>query len=674
MLLMKKNVRLFDKILVANRGEIAIRIIRAARELGIRTVAVYAEADKESWHITYADEAYCLGEQELSDTYLNVEKIIQIAKETGADAIHPGYGFLSESPLLVEACEQSGITFIGPDTKAIKLMGNKIESRAFIHKIGVPTTAGVTGDADTLIREAKKIPLPVLVKAASGGGGKGMRIVHDLAELPEVIETTQREAKSYFGDGTVYIEKYVVEPRHIEIQVMGDKHGNAVHLFERECSLQRRYQKIIEESPSPTLTPEVRKKMGEAAVKITKGIGYSNAGTIEFLVDKDLNFYFLEMNTRIQVEHPVTEMVTGIDLVQEQIKVAAGNPLSFGQKDITQQGHAIECRVYAEDPANNFLPSPGKMVLYREPESHRVRIDAFTNKPATVQSFYDPMIAKVIVWEYTREHARLKMIEVLKDYIIHGIKTNIRFLIELLQEENYINNTISTKFCDDHLDKLVSASQTKRGQIVNDAPLAAYVLYFLNSKAFRKHNDSIWHKIGYWRDVLSLNLKMDNSDHEVLVYPEKKGIWELIIGDRIYIVEIPHLSEHKITVKAKEGIFSAYISHDNYGNAYVSCNGHIFNIHRSDLLIKEDVYTGIESPDGGGDGLIFTPMPGKVVKVNVKRGQEVKKGQVLLVVEAMKMENNILAPRDGIVEKVSVSGGKMVDGSAPLITMQNIEQ
>jgi 3-methylcrotonyl-CoA carboxylase alpha subunit len=252
-LLMKKNVRLFDKILVANRGEIAIRIIRAARELGIRTVAVYAEADKESWHITYADEAYCLGEQELSDTYLNVDKIIQIARETGADAIHPGYGFLSESPLLVEACEQSGITFIGPDTKAIKLMGNKIESRAFIQKIGVPTTAGVTGDAATLLREAKKIPLPVLVKAASGGGGKGMRIVHDLAQLPEVIETTQREAKSYFGDGTVYIEKYVVEPRHIEIQVMGDKHGNAVHLFERECSLQRRYQKIIEESPSPTL-------------------------------------------------------------------------------------------------------------------------------------------------------------------------------------------------------------------------------------------------------------------------------------------------------------------------------------------------------------------------------------------------------------------------------------
>jgi 3-methylcrotonyl-CoA carboxylase alpha subunit len=670
---MKKVVRLFDKILVANRGEIAIRIMRAARELGIRTVAVYAMADKDSWHITYADEAYCLGEQELSDTYLNVEKIIRIAKDTGADAIHPGYGFLSESPLLVEACERSGIVFIGPDTKAIKLMGNKIESRAFIQKIGVPTTAGVTGDAETLLKEAEKIPLPVLVKAASGGGGKGMRIVHDLSQLPEVIETTQREAQSYFGDGTVYIEKYVVEPRHIEIQVMGDKHGNAVHLFERECSLQRRYQKIIEESPSPTLNDEVRKKMGDAAVKITKEIGYSNAGTIEFLVDKDLNFYFLEMNTRIQVEHPVTEMVTGIDLVQEQIKVAAGNPLSFGQEDIKQHGHAIECRVYAEDPANNFLPSPGKMVLYREPETHRVRIDAFTNKPATVQSFYDPMIAKVIVWEYTREHARLKMIEVLKDYIIHGIKTNIRFLIELLQEENYVNNTISTKFCDDHLDELVKASETKRGRIVNDAPLASYVLHYLNSKNFQPNNGNIWSKIGYWRDVLAFQLKMDNIDYEILVYPEKKGQWEVIIGEQSYLVEIPYMSENNITVKAKEGIFSACISHDNLGNAYVSCNGHIFNIHRADLLIKEDVYTGIEGPDGGGDGLIFTPMPGKVVKVNVKKGQDVTKGQVLLVVEAMKMENNILSPRDGVIEKVSVTTGKMVDGSAPLITMQNVE-
>jgi len=669
---MKKSNILFDKILIANRGEIAIRVMRAAKALGIRTVAVYAEVDKDSWHVSFADEAYCLGYEELSDTYLNVEKIIDIARETRSDAIHPGYGFLSESPALVKACEESGITFIGPDTRAIRLMGNKIESREFVQKIGVPTTQGIVGDTETLIREAGKIPLPILVKAAAGGGGKGMRIVNDLSEIESVIESTTREALSYFGDGTVFIEKYVVEPRHIEFQVMGDKFGNAVHLFERECSIQRRYQKIIEESPSPTLTDEVRKKMGEAAVKITKEIGYSNAGTIEFLVDKDLNFYFLEMNTRIQVEHPITEMVTGIDLVQEQILVAAGNPLGFSQEDISQNGHAIECRVYAEDPANNFLPSPGNMILYREPENRRVRIDACTNKAAMIHSFYDPMISKVIVWEEDREHARLKMIDVLKDYIIHGIKTNIRFLIELLQQENYIQNTISTKYCDIHLDEIVEASVQKRGQIVIDAPLASYALYFLKYKNLSPKS-SVWQNIGYWRDRLELKLKMDEEDYEVVVYPAKSGLSEVAIGDRSYIVELPHLSENRITVKAKEGIFTADISHDNYGNAFVSCNGHIFNIHRDDLLIKEDVYTGIDSPNGEGQNSIFTPMPGKVIKVNVKNGGEVKKGEVMMIVEAMKMENSIAAPRDAIIEKVNVKPGQMVDGSRPLVVFVEVE-
>ncbi len=669
---MNKRTILFDKILIANRGEIAIRVMRAAKALNIRTVAVYAEVDKDSWHVSFADEAYCLGEQELADTYLNVGKIMDIARETGADAIHPGYGFLSENPTLVEACEKAGIVFIGPDTRAIKLMGNKIESREFVKALKVPTTQGVTGNTEQLIAEAGKIPLPILVKAAAGGGGKGMRIVHDLKELPEIIETTQREAKSYFGDGTVFVEKYVEEPRHIEIQVMGDKHGNAVHLFERECSIQRRYQKIIEESPSPTLNDELRQKMGEAAVKITKAINYSNAGTIEFLVDKNLDFYFLEMNTRIQVEHPVTEMVTGIDLVQEQILVAAGNPLSFAQSDIRQSGHAIECRVYAEDPANNFLPSPGQMIFYREPESHRVRIDACTNRAATIHSFYDPMISKVIVWEDDREHARKKMIEVLKDYIIHGIKTNVRFLIELLQEENYIRNTISTKFCDDHLEDLVHKSEEKRGYIVYDAPLAAYALYYLKYKE-GVPTANVWQQIGYWRDLTEFKLKMDKQDYHVLVYPERAGLAKVIIGQMTYLVEIPHLSSNKITVKAKEGIFRADISHDCLGNAFVSVNGHIFNIHREDLLIREDVYTGIDSPDGGGDGLIFTPMPGKVVKINVKPGDEVKKGAVLLIVEAMKMENNIVAPKDGRIEKVNVKAGKMVDGSKPVLVMENEE-
>ena len=669
---MKQKIKLFDKILVANRGEIAIRIIRAARELGISTVAVYAEVDKDSWHVSFADEAYCLGYQELSETYLNVGKIIQIARETSADAIHPGYGFLSESPLLAQACEDAGIIFIGPDINSIKLMGNKIESREFVMKIGVPTTKGITGDTETLIKLASTIPLPILVKAAAGGGGKGMKIIWDLNNLADVIESTSREAKSYFGDGTVFIEKYIEEPRHIEIQVMGDKHGNVVHLFERECSIQRRYQKIIEESPSPTLTPEVRLKMGEAAVRIAKETNYCSAGTIEFLVDTDLNFYFLEMNTRIQVEHPVTELVTGIDLVVEQIKVAAGNPLSFSQSDIVQNGHAIECRIYAEDPSANFMPSPGKMIYYKQPQSKRVRIDSCTNSAAAIQSFYDPMVAKVICWEDTREHARHKMIEVLKDYIIHGIKTNTRFLIELLQQKNYIQNNISTKFCDDHIEEILKASEEKKHIIHHDAPIASYALYFLNYKNPVK-NETIWRQIGHWRDIQELQFTMDGKPQNVLVYPGKSNISEVIIGSNSYLVEIAHLSENKITIKAKEGIFKAFISHDNFGNAFVSCNGHIFNLHRSDLLIKEDVYTGIDGPGGAVSNLIFSPMPGKVIKVNTEAGNSVVKGDLLMIVEAMKMENSIVSPRDAVIEKVNIKVGDMVDGNTPLIHLQSEE-
>jgi 3-methylcrotonyl-CoA carboxylase alpha subunit len=313
------------------------------------------------------------------------------------------------------------------------------------------------------------------------------------------------------------------------------------------------------------------------------------------------------------------------------------------------------------------------MIFYREPLNHRVRIDACTDKAATIHSFYDPMIAKVIVWENDREHARKKMIDVLKDYISHGIKTNIRFLIELLQEKNYINNTISTKFCDDHLDELVKASEEKRGNIVNDAPITAYVLYYLKFNEDAEKPD-IWHQIGYWRDVIEFNLRMDDADYDVIVYHLNKNLSRVVIDDREYIVETPHLTKNEVTIKSKEGIFRAVISHDNMGNAFVSVNGHIFNIHRDDLLIKEDVYTGIDSPDGGGDGLIFTPMPGKVVKVNIKPGDEVTKGSVLLIVEAMKMENNIVAPRDGKVEKVNVKAGKMVDGSQPLLVMEENEK
>ncbi|RLD59370.1 MAG: hypothetical protein DRJ05_06500, partial [Bacteroidetes bacterium] len=449
-------MKIFKKILIANRGEIAVRIIRSAKDLGITTVAIYSVADEEALHVEMADEAYCLGDSiELSETYLDIQKIIGIALETGSEAIHPGYGFLAENPELVAACEKSNIVFIGPNTRAIQLMGNKIESRKFVKELDIPMTEAKTGDKASLMLAAKEIPFPLLVKAAAGGGGKGMRIVHSEDELDEAIENTSREAKNYFSDGTVFVEKYVEEPRHIEIQVIGDDFGNVIHLFERECSIQRRYQKIIEESPSPTLTPEVREKMGAAAVRISKEIGYSSAGTVEFLVDKNLDFYFLEMNTRVQVEHPVTEMVTGVDIVREQILVAAGNKLSLEQNEISQNGHAIECRIYAEDPANNFLPSPGQMYFYNEPEGENIRVDSGIKGASIVQSFYDPLISKLVVWGEDREAARIKSITALKGYIIHGLKTNIPYLTELLRHKAYIENKITTKYCDEHTDDIV---------------------------------------------------------------------------------------------------------------------------------------------------------------------------------------------------------------------------
>ncbi len=507
-------MKLFNKILIANRGEIAVRVIRSAQKLGIYTVAIYSGADEDALHVEMADEAYSLGDSiELSETYLDINKIIKIAKQSQSEAIHPGYGFLAENPEFVAACDKAGIVFIGPNTRSIKLMGNKIASREFVKKIGIPMTEGITGDTKTLLTAAKKIPFPVLVKAAAGGGGKGMRIVHKESELADTIESTSREAKSYFGDGTVFVEKYVVEPRHIEIQVIGDNHGNAIHLFERECSIQRRYQKIIEESPSPTLTHDIRLKMGEAAVKIAKEIGYNNAGTVEFLVDNDLNFYFLEMNTRVQVEHPVTEMVTGIDIVREQILIAAGNKLSLKQDEIKQNGHAIECRIYAEDPSNNFLPSPGDMSFYHEPAGNGIRIDTGITEATTIHSFYDPMISKMIVWGEDREIAREKSIHALKEYVVHGIKTNVSYLVQLLQHKAYINNLITTKYCDEHTEDIVELIHQEKNTIPKHLPITAYLMYsFYKDSLFEKSQEyNVWKEIGYWRDLMEVPISLDES-------------------------------------------------------------------------------------------------------------------------------------------------------------------
>ncbi|MDP1546759.1 MAG: acetyl-CoA carboxylase biotin carboxylase subunit [Anaerolineales bacterium] len=454
---------MFKKILIANRGEIAIRIMRACRELGIKTVAVYSEADKNSQHVQFADEAILLGDAAPKDSYLNADKLIRAALDSKADAIHPGYGFLSENASFAAAVASAHLTFIGPSAASIRAMGDKAESKILMKKAGVPTVPGFEGleSFDEFKKAASEIGYPVLVKAAAGGGGKGMRVVNSENELSEAIESARREALNSFGDERLLIEKYLAEAHHIEIQVFGDKHGNLVHLFERECSVQRRHQKIIEESPSPLLTPELRARMGEAAVNAAKAVNYFNAGTVEFIFDPNpsssliphpSSFYFLEMNTRLQVEHPVTELVTGLDLVHWQIRIAAGEKFPFTQDDIHQHGHAIECRVYAEDPATGFLPSTGKLLQFIEPRGPGIRVDSGFAAGDDVTHFYDPLLAKVIVHAENRETAIQRMQTALQDFIVHGVVTNIDYMRAVLETDDFKQGKVSTRWVEQNLE------------------------------------------------------------------------------------------------------------------------------------------------------------------------------------------------------------------------------
>jgi acetyl-CoA carboxylase biotin carboxylase subunit len=440
---------MFHKVLVANRGEIAVRVIRACRELGIPTVAIYSEADREALHVQLADEAYCVGPTLSRDSYLNIKNILSLATAIGVDAIHPGYGFLAENADFAEFCKACGITFIGPDSSAIEKMGDKASAKDTMKAANVPCVPGTEGlveDMDEALRIADEIGYPIIIKATAGGGGKGIRIAQDREDLARLITMAQTEAQTAFGNAGVYLEKYITEMRHVEIQVMGDKHGNAIYLGERDCSIQRRLQKLIEEAPSPALTPEKRRAMGEAAVAAAKAVNYSGAGTIEFIYDVDGNFYFMEMNTRIQVEHPVTEMITGIDLIKEQIRVASGEPLSITQNDVVLDGWSIECRVNAEDPDKNFMPCPGKITRYLPPGGFGVRVDSGAYEGYTVNPFYDSMIAKLIVWAPTREEAILRMHRALSEFKIEGIKTTIPFHLKVLRHDKFIEGDITTKF------------------------------------------------------------------------------------------------------------------------------------------------------------------------------------------------------------------------------------
>ena len=447
---MRKKIH---KLLIANRGEIALRVMRSAKELGIKTVAVFSEADRNSLHVRFADEAICIGPPPSSQSYLKMDKIIEAAKITGADAIHPGYGFLSENEEFAREVQNAGLIFIGPSPESIELMGSKLGAKAAVAKFNVPLVPG-TAEPISDIAKAKKIALkigyPILIKASAGGGGKGMRIVENEELFDEQMERAVSEAISSFGDGSVFIEKYVTKPRHIEFQIFGDQYGNVVHLFERECSIQRRHQKVVEEAPSSILTPELRKQMGEAAVNAAMAANYFNAGTIEFILDEKLNFYFLEMNTRLQVEHPVTEQITGLDLVKLQIKIAEGEPLPFKQEDLSITGHAIEVRVYAEDPANNFLPDIGTLKTYNRPQGHGIRVDDGFEEGMSIPFYYDPMIAKMICTANNREEAIDKMIRAIDEYEITGVETTLGFCKFVMQHEAFRSGNFDTKFVENY--------------------------------------------------------------------------------------------------------------------------------------------------------------------------------------------------------------------------------
>lgn len=458
---------MIQKILVANRGEIAVRVMRSCREMGIKSVAVFSDADRKAMHVRYADEAYYIGPSPSIESYLVIDKIIAVAKQSGADAIHPGYGFLSEKAAFADRCKEEGIIFIGPDSHAIRVMGDKMSARNKMIAAGVSVVPGtkenLTKD-DEILAAADKIGFPIMVKASAGGGGKGMRLVKRKEDILAAVRGAKSEAMSAFGDDTVYMEKYIESPHHIEFQVLGDTHGNVIHLFERECSVQRRHQKVVEETPSPIMTPELRRAMGEQAVMAAKAVDYVGAGTIEFLADNHGNFYFLEMNTRLQVEHPITERVVGVDLVKEQIRIANGLPLSYRQDQLTQRGHAIEARIYAEDPDNNFMPSPGVIQHITEPLGLGVRHDGYVYEGFEIPLFYDPMISKLIVWGNTRQEAIERMHRALYEYKITGIKTNLGFLDRVVQAKAFVEGKYDTHFIDENMDFLMGRDEM-RGNI-----------------------------------------------------------------------------------------------------------------------------------------------------------------------------------------------------------------
>ena len=657
---------MFTKILIANRGEIACRVIKTARRMGIATVAVYSDADREAVHVEMADEAVHIGPAPASESYLVAEKIIAAAKATGAQAVHPGYGFLSERASFCEALEAEGIVFIGPKPKAIRAMGDKIESKKFANAAKVSTVPGWLGvieDADHATKIAGEIGYPVMLKASAGGGGKGMRIAWNEAEAREGFQSSKNEAKSSFGDDRIFIEKYIIEPRHIEIQVLGDAHGNCLYLGERECSIQRRNQKVVEEAPSPFLDAKTRRAMGEQSVALARAVDYQSAGTVEFIVDTERNFYFLEMNTRLQVEHPVTELVTGIDLVEQMIRVAAGEKLALAQADIRLDGWAVESRLYAEDPYRNFLPSIGRLTRYRPPEEGRfddvvVRNDTGVVEGSEISMFYDPMIAKLCTWAPSRIEAIDAMADALDSFVVDGIEHNIPFLSALMQHPRWREGRLSTGFIAeefpdgfvpivpemadrDMLAAIALAIELLRRDRLDRLPgrLAPHSGALKRDWEVRIGNDYV--PVSVIDGMISIPLEADLS---VAGGPALTIISEWRPGDPVWHGSV---GGKRVSAQIRQTVNGIRIA---WKGMAVTARPMLPRIAELDRLMPVKV-----PPDTSN--LLLCPMPGLVVSIAVTEGQEVKAGETLAVVEAMKMENVLRAERDQTVAKINAKPG-----------------
>lgn len=653
-----------NKVLVANRGEIAVRIFNSLHHMGICTVAVYSDADADAWHSRIAFERHKLAGKSLAETYLNIEQLIKAAINSGADAIHPGYGFLSENPEFARSVYEAGLIFIGPGADAISKMGNKKEARELAKKAGLPVIEGVSGDDQTLKAKALEIGFPVLVKAAAGGGGKGMRIAYSENELEDILEATKREALKYFGNDEVYIEKLLPTPRHIEVQLLADKYGKVLSLYERECSIQRRHQKIIEEAPAPGITANMRQQLTEAARQLAMHIDYESAGTVEFLVQDD-KFFFLEMNTRIQVEHPVTEAITGIDIVKEQIYIATGRPLPYSQDDIQINGHAIEARIYAEDPQNNFLPSPGNILLHQIPEGKRLRVDSALDTTGKVSSMFDPMISKIIFHASSRETARKKIIQHLKNYVIFGIKTNISFLINLLDSEAFTNASMHTRIIDDSLD----AEQKKLvGKSTNERLLA--IAYLFIHPGNNRDPFNTWQHIGHWRLMPEANVVIDSKVFTQKYMYHNAAEMSIMVDDQEIVYRLVKHNRHNMHIEVGGTTHTLYYLLVN-GEVLFQHEGVTCRISPVRYLGQETLTMINENPVLEGESMIKAPMHGNVIKVLVSPGKLVNKGDTLLILESMKMENKITATARAYVKEISVSDGDVVADNSPLVLLTN---